>query len=242
MFTGLVQTLGKVQKLAADRLAIQCDWPDGSGLVASLALGDSVAVDGVCLTVASLRDRGFVATVSPETLDKTTLSLAVRGDRQVNLEGSLRLGSKIGGHFVTGHVDGVGEFLGATITGQAWEMRFRANPAIGQQIVSKGSIAINGISLTIATCSADGTWFQVAVIPHTYDHTNLHQLQPGDRVNLEADILGKYASRSSRHPLNPQAGQSAQALGLANDDHGPAIAPSPESGITIDFLTEHGYV
>lgn len=218
MFTGLVQGLGTLERLGPDRVAITCDPTAAAAIVPELVLGDSVAVDGVCLTVETILAQGFEATVSPETLDRTTLGSADR----VNLEPSLRVGSKIGGHFVTGHIDGVGWFESAIATSTSWELSFQASDRVARYIVSKGSIAINGISLTVADCSDDGRWFSVAVIPHTYTHTNLQDLQPGAPVNLEGDILGKYVEKLLR------SGPAASGLRAADS-------------ITPEFLAEHGY-
>ncbi len=222
MFTGLVQGLGTLERLGNDRVAITCEPEAIGAIVPGLELGDSVAVNGVCLTVETILASGFVAAVSPETLDRTTLGTAHR----VNLETSLRVGGKVGGHFVTGHVDGAGWFQSAIATATSWELSFQASDRVARYIVPKGSIAIDGISLTVADCSDDGRWFQVAVIPHTYSHTNLQGLQPGAPVNLEGDILGKYVEKLLRS-------------GSAPGERHPAAAAAP---ITPDFLAEHGYL
>jgi riboflavin synthase len=186
-----------------------------------MEMGDSIAVDGVCLTVETALDNGFVATASPETLAKSTLGQLADGAK-VNLESSLRVGSKIGGHFVTGHVDGLGRLASAIADATSWELRFVVpSPQVARYIVPKGSISVNGISLTVADCSASGDWFTVAVIPVTYQETNLQYLHSQQAVNLEGDVLGKYAEKF----LN---------LGSAKTDQEPDIA--------LDFLTEHGYV
>ncbi len=216
MFTGLIQTIGTLTPLDSTRLHL--GWQVTPPPFPDLALGDSVAVDGVCLTVEQFDDRGFVATVSPETLRRSTLGQLPAGSR-VNLEGSLRVGGKVGGHFVTGHVDGVGYFDQGTATATAWELRFRVpDGAIARYIVPKGSIAINGISLTVADCSPSGDWFTVAVIPVTYAETTLQFLQPQQAVNLEGDILGKYVEKFLTAP-----------------------ATSTQPDISMDFLAEHGY-
>ncbi len=232
MFTGLIQALGTLDRLDDEHFQVTCLGEDSVLILHDLVIGDSVAVDGVCLTVTSILSQGFVAIASPETLRRTILG-EVR-DRFVNLETSLRAGSKLGGHFVTGHVDTMGCLISTVSTGSSWEMRFGA-PAgdkslwqnqIDPFIVPKGSIAVNGISLTIADCDPEGNWFQVAVIPHTYNHTNLRHLKPGNLVNLEADILGKYVTRflqaSSRHHQQP-------ALENVED-------------ITPEFLAENGFL
>lgn len=217
MFTGLIQALGKLQTLEHDRLQIS-GLDSSSPIMADIALGDSIAVDGVCLTVATILPKGFIVTASPETLERSTLG-HIPPERPVNLESSLRVGSKIGGHFVTGHVDGQG-YVGEIIkTDSAWEISFTVPKSqVARYIVPKGSIGVNGISLTIADCSALGDWFKVAVIPVTYDETNLQYLQPNDAVNLEGDILGKYVERFAQ--VGPSTGQG---------------------DISLDFLAEHGY-
>lgn len=217
MFTGLIQALGKLQTLEADRLEISC-LGSCDAIMADIALGDSIAVDGVCLTVATILTKGFVVTASPETLSRSTLG-HIPANRPVNLESSLRVGSKIGGHFVTGHVDGQGHLHEVIKTDNAWEISFTVpQNQVSRYIVPKGSIGVNGISLTIADCSSVGDWFKVAVIPVTYDETNLKYLQPGDAVNLEGDILGKYVERFT------QVGNQ-----VAQPD------------VSLDFLAEHGY-
>ncbi|MDB9518994.1 riboflavin synthase [Roseofilum reptotaenium CS-1145] len=219
MFTGLIQTLGTLTPLNDYQVQIICS-PQGRGLIlADLAIGDSVAVDGVCLTVETLLSQGFIAAVSPETLNRTTLNHRAMSQVPVNLETSLKVGSKLGGHFVTGHVDGTGEVLSIIQTAIAWEMVFHLNtPSLARYIVPKGSIAVNGISLTLAQDQGATHAFKVAVIPHTFDHTNLQYLHPGDVVNLEGDILGKYVEGLLRTPHD-----------------------KPENPITADFLSEHGY-
>ena len=217
MFTGLIQALGKLQTLEHDQLKVTC-LADCDAIMTDIALGDSIAVDGVCLTVATILPKGFIVTASPETLDRSTLG-KIPTNRPVNLEASLRVGSKIGGHFVTGHVDGQGHLSEVVKTDSAWEISFTVPTSqVSRYIVPKGSIGVNGISLTVADCSPTGDWFKVAVIPVTYDETNLQYLQPNDPVNLEGDILGKYVERFTQ--LGNGAGQ-------------------PD--ISLDFLATHGY-
>ncbi len=235
MFTGLVQGLGTLQPIDSDKLQITC-LPQSAGLILSdLALGDSVAVDGVCLTVVDILPQGFIAVASPETRDRSTLgNAATLGNSAgyVNLETSLKVGSKLGGHFVTGHVDGTGTLKSAIQTATSWEMTFNtASTQVARYIISKGSIAVNGISLTVADCNLEGSCFTVAVIPLTYAETNLQYLIPGSLVNLEGDILGKYVEKFLRsgtpHP------------DLAWDS--PDLPRSPED-MTPTFLAEHGYL
>lgn len=219
MFTGLIQSLGQLTRSDPNHLKIDCATV-ASPWLADLALGDSVAVDGVCLTVESCSHRSFVATASPETLNRSTLGHLAPGT-WVNLEPSLRVGDKLGGHFVTGHVDGQGILEAAIATETSWELRFSVpQPAVARYVVSKGSIAVNGISLTVADCSDRGDWFAVAVIPTTYRETNLQYLQAGQSVNLEGDLLGKYVEKF---------------LGKAASDRAESL------DISLEFLAEHGY-
>ncbi len=230
MFTGLVQSLGNLRLLTEDRLEILCSFTHAKLILTDLTIGDSVAVDGACLTVEQILPQGFIATVSPETLDRTTIGQSDRTSTCVNLETSLRVGGKIGGHFVTGHIDGIGRLVSIKATATSWELRFAAPQSLTEQwsnylsryLVSKGSIAVNGVSLTIADCDPGGNWFTVAVIPHTYANTNLSQLQTDGWVNLEADILGKYVEKL----ILPQHASSSS--------RGREI-------ITPDFLAANGY-
>ena len=191
-----------------------------------LAFGVSVAVEGVSLTVEDVTKDGFIATASPETLRRTVLSEIANQQRYVNLETSLRVGSKVGGHFVTGHVDGIGTLISAEQTATSWEMTFSASHTIERYIVPKGSIAINGISLTVAEYEPEICQFKVAVIPVTYTETNLRDLIPGGLVNLEGDILGKYVEKFIY-------------LGKENNS---VSSGSTQNEITPTFLAQHGYL
>jgi len=234
VFTGLVQTLGKAQVWGDEKIKVSWSHSAHDPIYADLALGDSVAVDGICLTVTQLLADGFIAAISPETQNRTTLGRSPQANL-VNLEGSLRVGSKLGGHFVTGHIDGVGYLDASVRTENAWEMSFTvSDDRVSRYIVPKGSIAINGISLTVADCNASGSWFKAAVIPLTYAETNLQYLSPGDLVNLEGDVLGKYVEKFLK--LEHQSSSHDPAL----RDWQETIATS-ESPITADFLSEHGY-
>ena len=201
MFTGLVQAIGTVHSGGATQLQIRWSpgaWPEAAG---PLALGDSVSVDGVCLTVTAHHQHGFSADVSAETLQRTTLGELARRGGAVNLEPALRLADRLGGHLVSGHVDGQGSVEAIAREGESWrlELRWRED-RYGRYITEKASVAVNGISLTVAGASPDGSRFWIAVIPHTWNHTTLQQLRPGDGVNLEADLLAKYAEQLLRQP------------------------------------------
>jgi riboflavin synthase len=237
MFTGLIQALGTIATVDRERFQIAIQPPNASIVLQDLAIGDSVAVDGICLTVEEISGDGFIATASPETLQKTTLGKRDRATNRVNLETSLRLGSKIGGHFVTGHVDGLGCLLESIVTATSWELRFgipqgmqelesQWQETIARFIVSKGSIAVNGISLTVADCDPRGNWFVAAVIPHTYASTNLNDLHEGELVNIEGDVLGKYVDRLLSHRF-PSTNHMAKAH---------------SKDIDLAFLAENGYL
>ncbi len=188
MFTGIIQTTGRVERQEANgagaRLTIATPRP-----LPGLAVGESIAVNGACLTVAARRGRTFSVDVSPETLRRTTLGHLARRAR-VNLERSLRVGDRLGGHIVQGHVDGVG-WLEATSPDGDWvAYRFRAPRGLTPYLVEKGSIAVDGVSLTVFACR--GPTFSVGGGPHTLPETTRGERRPGDRVNLEADVLLKH--------------------------------------------------
>jgi len=193
MFTGLVQAIGTLQRCGS---GVQVMWPPHEGLNTPLNLGDSVAVDGVCLTVADLLPHGFRADVSDETLARSTLGArALRGE-PVNLEPALRLADRLGGHLVSGHVDGLGRVDAIAKTGESWRLELSwIDRHYGRYVCDKASVAINGISLTVAGSDDQGCRFWVAVIPHTWSCTTLHRLRVGQVVNLEADLLAKYTER-----------------------------------------------
>jgi riboflavin synthase len=193
MFTGLVQAIGTVQHSHG---GVQVHVAAGSWQAGPLALGDSVAVDGVCLTVAELLPQGFRADVSEETLARSGLGAKARRGEPANLEPALRLADRLGGHLVSGHVDGLGEVVGIERQSQAWRLELRwQQPSYGRYICEKASIAVDGISLTVAGCSPGGERFWIAVIPHTWASTTLQHRRLGDAVNLEADLLAKYTER-----------------------------------------------
>ena len=192
MFTGIVQAVGRIRSvekrggdahLAIDAAALGLD---------DVGIGDSIAVAGVCLTVVALDAAGFAADVSPETLSRTTLGALAAGD-PVNLEKSLRLADRLGGHLVAGHVDGVGKVVAVHDDGAAQRWLFVAPAALARYIAVKGSIAIDGTSLTVN--EVDGNEFGVTLIPHTLAVTTFGARRPGDAVNLEADIVARYVER-----------------------------------------------
>lgn len=191
MFTGLIEYVGTVERLARQAGGGARVSVDIGPLLDGTRLGDSIAVDGCCLTIAEVHGSVAVFDVVPESLARTTLGERSTGDR-VNLERALSADRRMGGHFVQGHVDGTA-VVARTVPGSRWaEWHFRLNdPSLARQIVGKGSIAIDGISLTVAGCDAEGG-FWVALIPETLQRTTLSNKSVGARVNIETDIIGKY--------------------------------------------------
>jgi riboflavin synthase len=189
MFTGLIEAIGRIEALAigpaGGRLRV------ATPLGRELQPGESVAVNGVCLTVIARDAQGFEADLSPATLAATTL--ARPAGQLVNLERPLRADSRIGGHFVLGHVDGIGRVVSVGRDGECRWITIGAPAELAPLLVPKGSVAVDGISLTVATL--EGSQFAVQIVPFTLEHTALHAVQPGDAVNLEADVLGKYVAR-----------------------------------------------
>jgi riboflavin synthase len=220
MFTGLVEgtgTLVRIDRQGPDAgLVIRAEFDTGG-----LVLGESIAVDGVCLTVVSFQGNQFVADVSAETLRRTTLGEKKPG-RRLNLERALRVGDRLGGHIVSGHVDGVGVLRDRIQEGRSWRLTFQIPEHLSRYTIEKGSVAINGISLTINGC-VQGS-FDVNIVPHTAAETTVGEFQVGDRVNLEVDVIGKYVER---------------LLGAWK----PGAAPDPGAKRSIDlaFLQKHGF-
>lgn len=190
MFTGLIEAVGRVTQMdgahGSRRLRVE------SGLAAGLRAGDSIATNGVCLTVTTADGLGFSADLSPETLRVTSLGALTVG-RTVNLERPLRADGRLGGHFVLGHVDAVGRVVSIRQDHDAHWLEIDFPEALAPLLISKGSVAVDGISLTIASLASRR--FGVQIVPFTWQHTALPQLRPGDEVNLEADVLGKYVVR-----------------------------------------------
>jgi riboflavin synthase len=186
MFTGLVQQLGTLTSLEGGRLAVSAT------LAGELSVGDSVAVNGACLTATSVTPGAFTADVMEETLRRTALGALRPGD-PVNLELPLRAADRLGGHFVQGHVDGVGTVAAVHDEGFSRLVEIEAEAGLMRYVVEKGSIAVDGVSLTVASL-AEGT-FGVSLIPETLERTTLGRASPGDSVNLEVDVLAKYVER-----------------------------------------------
>lgn len=191
MFSGLIETIGSVGRIApragGARLDLQARWPDGS----PPAVGDSVAVNGACLTAVEVTPVGFAADLSRETLDRTLLG-ELRAGSRVNLERALRVGDRLGGHFVQGHVDGIVQVISIRPEGDFARWRLSLPSAQRAELALKGSIAVHGVSLTVADLGED--WFEVALIPATLAATVLGDVRRGARLHLETDVLAKYVS------------------------------------------------
>ncbi|MEB3306663.1 MAG: riboflavin synthase [Cyanobacteriota bacterium] len=220
MFTGLVQATGTIERVKS---GVRLRWhPSENGWSSgTLSLGESVAVDGVCLTVAQRMNDGFRADVSEETLARSTL--AAKADRRaaVNLEPALRLADRLGGHLVSGHVDGIGTVQLVERRSASWHLELSwSEPRFGRYVCEKASVAVDGISLTVAGCSRDGARFWIAVIPHTWSMTTLQLLRAGDAVNLEADLLAKYTERLLEAGAGPQSSESISADWLVSQGYG----------------------
>lgn len=217
MFTGIIEEVGRVASLR--RGAHSCVLTiEASRVLEDVSVGDSIATNGVCLTVTSFTSSAFTADVMHETIDRSSLG-SLKPGSPVNLERALPANGRFGGHIVSGHIDGVGTVSAVAADDNAVWYTIEAVPAILRHIVEKGSIAIDGISLTVA--SVDGRSFRVSIIPHTRAETTLAARRVGDVVNLECDVVGKYVER-------------LLTFGAASES-------APQSAITKDFLFKNGF-
>lgn len=201
MFTGIITAVGRIAALSelgasaqhGKRLTLETP----AGFLDDVGLGDSIALNGACMTVTSLDvpAHRFTIDISAESLTRTT-GLAEAG-RRVNLEKALRASDRLGGHIVSGHVDGIGQVIAFTAVGESWTLRVQAPPELGKYLAYKGSITVNGVSLTVNTVedSPAGCAFSINLIPHTVEHTTLGDLQAGSGVNLEIDTVARYVER-----------------------------------------------
>ena len=214
MFTGIVENKGKVLKVEhrGEMKRLTLDVPFD---LTEMQLGDSININGVCLTVVEKRGRAVSVDLSPESLQRTTLARVKEAD-QVNLERALRLSDRLGGHIVTGHIDGIGTIIERRTEGNSLYLRVRIPQAVTPYVVQKGSIAIDGISLTVNEFRED--WIRVTLIPYTLEKTTLIEKKVGEEVNVEADILGKYVEKV----LDRGKGTS--------------------KGIDLSFLKQHGFL
>ena len=211
MFTGIIEEVGRVKDITKDSksiITIECCL-----VLKNTKIGDSIAVNGVCLTVVDINSKTFSAAISQETLKVTTLCNLQKNDL-VNLERAMPADGRFGGHIVSGHIDSLAKLVNLNKYGEFYELEFEINKEQSKYIVHKGSITINGISLTVANTTKN--IFKTAIIPHTYENTNLKMLQKGDIVNIEVDILAKYIEKF-----------------LLTSDN--------KSRITLEFLQENGF-
>lgn len=208
MFTGIIEELGKIRQVAKNSLIVECN-----NVLEGTKSGDSIAVNGVCLTVTELFNNAFSADISEETLKVTALSQIKAGDF-VNLERAMPATGRFGGHIVSGHIDGTGKCLSSRKNGDFYDFEVELPSGVEKYVVKKGSIAINGISLTVAEINRN--IIKLAIIPHTYENTNLKYIKNGEFVNIEVDILSKYIEKF-----------------LSSGDN--------RSGIDENFLVENGF-
>ena len=215
VFTGIIQSIGRIAAIEGDQQDIRLRIETGKLPLENVALGDSIATSGVCLTVTELPGDGYWADVSPETLSLTTLGQKAVGAR-VNLEPSLTLNTPLGGHLVSGHVDGVATVVSRTARARAVDFWLEAPAALGRYLPHKGSVTIDGISLTLN--EVDGARFRLTIVPHTAQQTTLEAAQAGQQVHIEVDLLARYLEKL----MQPQADTT--------------------SGLTLETLARSGFV
>ncbi len=226
MFTGIIEGLGRISGLrpmdGGRRLTV------GTGFsLEGTKVGDSIAVNGACLTVVELGDRRFSADVSPETLEKTTFHQARTG-QQVNIERAMRLSDRLDGHLVSGHIDGTGTVLSIENRGNAIILSIKVPDQLAAYMIPKGSVAMDGISLTINSCGQSD--FEISIIPHTAKITTIGFYQPGTHVNIETDMIGKYVARF------------IHGTQTTRSEHQPDEKRSKSSSIDMDFLHSSGFL
>ena len=192
MFTGIIAALGKVQAIDAKGGDVSLDVAMQKLDLSDVILGDSIAINGVCLTVVEINDKQLVFDVSRETLDRSSLGTLKTGS-QVNLEKALAVGDRLGGHFVSGHVDGLGECIQREASARSIKFRFIVPVGLERYIAEKGAICIDGTSLTVNNAAEN--WFEVNIIPHTLQETIIKTYQVGTKVNLEVDLIARYLER-----------------------------------------------
>ncbi|HSO84890.1 riboflavin synthase [Thiocapsa sp.] len=219
MFTGIIQSIGRIERLEPRGGDVRLSIDAGKLDLARAALGDSIAVNGICLTAVELTGRGFAADVSRETLSLTTLGTLAPGSA-VNLEPALTLATPLGGHLVSGHVDGVGQIIEQREDARSWRLRIQAPAELARYIAPKGSICVDGTSLTVN--QVDGAIFELNIVPHTLTETIIGGYRSGTRVNLEVDLIARYLER------------------LLLDDAAAESDPA-KPGLTMGFLARHGF-
>ena len=218
MFTGIIEAIGSIRALTPKGGDVRVYVETGKLDLADVKLGDSIAVNGVCLTAVELPGDGFWADVSRETLAKTAF-ISLKAGRKVNLEKALTPSSRLGGHLVSGHVDGVGEVVARADNARAVQFTIRAPRELAKYIAHKGSITVDGTSLTVN--AVNGAEFELTIVPHTLAETIMVDYRPGSQINLEVDLLARYLERL-----------------LLGDK----AAEPQASGMTASFLAEHGYL
>ncbi len=221
MFTGIVEDIGKIAQLQSSGGDVRLEVAVNKMPLVDVNLGDSIAVNGICLTVTDLTPTSFWADVSKESLSKTSLAIAKSGTK-VNLEKALMPTSRMGGHIVSGHVDGLGEIISRENDARSVKFRIKAPSHISKYIAAKGSITVDGISLTVN--EVDGDLFSLNIIPQTLKETTLNNANPGRQVNLEVDIISRYLERLLRGGVN-QENESSNA-----------------DKLSLGFLAENGFV
>ena len=190
MFTGIIETLGSIQEIKKENSNVHITID--AAITNELKIDQSVAHNGVCLTVVAINGSNYTVTAIDETLQKTNLSSWKVGDL-VNLERAMKLGDRLDGHIVQGHVDQVGTCIEAEETNGSWKYSFEYDPSLNNLTIEKGSITVNGVSLTVVDSKKNQ--FSVAIIPYTYEHTNFKNFEVGSKINLEFDVIGKYVAR-----------------------------------------------
>lgn len=190
MFTGIIETLGTIQEIEKDKDNVHITI--ASSITGELQIDQSVAHNGICMTVVAINENLYTVTAIGETIKKTTISNWQNGDI-VNLERAMKLGDRLDGHIVQGHVDQIGNCITAKETNGSWYYTFEYDDSLGNITIEKGSITVNGVSLTVVDSSKNK--FSVAIIPYTFEHTNFNTFKEGTKINLEFDVIGKYVSR-----------------------------------------------
>ncbi|WP_024851336.1 riboflavin synthase [Hydrogenovibrio kuenenii] len=216
MFTGIIESIGSISKIESVNGDARFTIDTGKLDLSDVKIGDSIACNGVCLTAIELGSQSYVADVSGETLSVTTLGGLSLGS-SVNLEKALRLQDRLGGHLVSGHVDGVGEIISIQQDARSWRYQIQAPIALAKYIAAKGSICLNGISLTVN--KVDGVNFDINIVPHTRQETTIKDLQIGSKVNLEVDLLARYLERMLSAPQD-----------------------ETQSSVTKELLAENGFL
>jgi riboflavin synthase len=212
MFTGIIAAIGAVKSSQAQGGDLRLDVSTNKLDLSDVQLGDSIAVNGVCLTVVAMKADAVSFDVSRETLERTSLGQATKAG-PVNLEKAMAVGDRLGGHIVSGHVDGLGKVLSLTPSARSWQFRFEMPTNLSRYVAEKGSICIDGVSLTVNAVGSN--WFEVNIIPHTMQETIIKDYQPGTVVNLEVDLIARYLER---------------------------LMPHAEGGISKETLAKHGYL